>query len=204
MAYTTIAASVSWQQKIRRSTFICTLHPIANADEARALISAHVKWHANATHNCFAYICGFERETQYWSDAGEPHGTAGKPILNSLLRANMTNVLALVTRFYGGIKLGVPGLIDAYGGTVEKTLELAEKASATDFAGFVVKAEYAVVDQLTGLLRTLGGKVASENWTDRAELAIRVPAENADALREFLSGQAAQSRLEYFEENDHA
>ena len=116
----------------------------------------------------------------------------------------MTNVLALVTRFYGGIKLGVPGLIDAYGGTVEKTLELAEKASATDFAGFVVKAEYAVVDQLTGLLRTLGGKVASENWTDRAELAIRVPAQNADALREFLAGQAAQSRLEYFEENDHA
>ncbi len=204
MAYATIVTSVSWQQKVRRSTFICTLHPIASADEARALISAHVKEHSNATHNCFAYICGFERETQYGNDAGEPHGTAGKPILNALLRANLTNVLALVTRFYGGIKLGVPGLIDAYGSTVEQALEHADKIPATQLATFVVKAEYAVVDQLMGLLKTLGGKVARESWTDRAELAIRIPLENADALQEFLAGQAAQARLEYFEENDHA
>ncbi len=205
MTYSTIASPLSWQQKIRRSIFICTLHPIANADEARNLIGVHVKENANATHNCFAYIHGYERETQYCSDAGEPHGTAGKPILNALLRANMTNVLAIVTRFYGGIKLGVPGLIEAYGGTVEQTLELAERQPAIAFAGFVVKAEYAVVDQLKNLLKSLEGSIAQENWTEKAELVLRLPEANAATLREFLDGQAALSRLEYLtEENDFA
>lgn len=204
MAFNTISAPLSWQQKIRRSTFICFLHPIASADEAKSLLSAHNKEHANATHNCFAYICGFGQETQYHSDAGEPHGTAGKPILNALLRANLTNVLAIVTRFYGGVKLGVPGLMEAYGSTVEKTLELAEMIPATAFTEFIVQTEYGSVDQLLGLLRSLAGSVARESWTDRVELVLRVPAENAAALREFLAGQAAQSRLQYQEEKDFA
>lgn len=158
MAYSTISAPLSWQQKIRRSNFICFLHPISSADEARNLLSAHVKEYANATHNCYAYICGFDQETQYHSDAGEPHGTAGKPILNALLRADMTNIMAIVTRYYGGVKLGVPGLIEAYGSTVEKTLELAEIIPATAFAEFSVQSEYGSVDQLLGLLRSLDGK----------------------------------------------
>lgn len=204
MAYSTISAPLSWQQKIRRSNFICFLHPISSADEARNLLSAHVKEYANATHNCYAYICGFDQETQYHSDAGEPHGTAGKPILNALLRADMTNIMAIVTRYYGGVKLGVPGLIEAYGSTVEKTLELAEIIPATAFAEFSVQSEYGSVDQLLGLLRSLDGSVARENWSEKAELVLRVPKDKADTLREFLAGQAAQSRLQYQEEDDFA
>lgn len=203
MTYSTIASPLSWQQKIRRSTFICTLHPIANTHEARALISAHVKENANATHNCFAYICGYERETQYFSDAGEPHGTAGKPMLNALLRANMTYVLAIVTRFYGGVKLGVPGLIEAYGGTVEQALQLAQKLPATASASFVVTAEYSLVDQLKGLLKTLGGSITEENWDAKAKLVLTVPEAQSEALCEFMDGQAAQSRLEYYREENH-
>ncbi|MCB5247676.1 MAG: YigZ family protein [Candidatus Cloacimonetes bacterium] len=204
MAYDTISTPVTWQQKIRRSTFICSLHPIASADEARSLISAHLKENSAATHNCFAYICGFERETQYHSDAGEPHGTAGKPILNALLRAGITNVLAIVTRFYGGVKLGVPGLIQAYGGTVEQTLRLAPKLPAVPFSSFRVKASYAVVDQLIAVLKSLEGSVSQESWAEKAELVLLIPTDNAAPLREFLDGQAAQSHLEYLEENDHA
>ncbi len=204
MACNTISTPISWQQKVRRSTFICFLHPIATADEARNLIRAHVKEYANATHNCFAYICGFAQETQYHSDAGEPHGTAGKPILNALLREGMTNVLAIVTRFYGGVKLGVPGLIEAYGGTVAGALKLAQKLPALAFDTFRVRAEYAAVDQLLALLKTLEGMVREETWTEKAELLLRVPSDQAPILREFLDGQAAQARLVYHEENDRA
>ncbi|MDZ4182239.1 MAG: YigZ family protein, partial [Candidatus Cloacimonadaceae bacterium] len=101
-------------QKIQRSEFIAWLYPAQNVDQARELIAAHNKAHADATHNCYAYVIGFDRETQYYSDAGEPSGTAGKPMLNALLSASMTNVLAIVTRHFGGIKLGVRGLIEAY------------------------------------------------------------------------------------------
>ncbi len=204
MAFFTLKEPSSWQQKIRRSSFICFLFPISNAEEARTLIAAHAKEYANATHNCFAYLSGQERETQYWSDAGEPRGSAGKPILNALLRAEMTNVLAIVTRYYGGVKLGIPGLIEAYGNTVEQALENVNKIPVIAQTRFSVNASYAAVDQLTGLLKSLGGKVVQENWVEQAELTLALPVENADTLREFLDGQAAQSRLEYTEkENDN-
>lgn len=202
MTFFTLKKPVNWQQKIRRSSFICFLFPTSGAEEARELLAAHAKEYANATHNCFAYILGLERETQYWSDAGEPRGSAGKPMLNALLRANMTNVLAIVTRYYGGVKLGIPGLIEAYGNTVEQALETAKKVPVTAQTEFWVQASYAVVDQLTGLLRSLEGKVKSENWAEEAELTLEVPTEKARELRDYLEGQAAQSRLKYIQKGE--
>lgn len=200
MAYQTITESSQFQQKIRRSSFHCFLFPIASVEEARILISSHNKEYANATHNCFAYVCGFDQEIQYYSDAGEPHGTAGKPILNSLLRAEMTNVLAIVTRHYGGVKLGVKGLIDAYGGTVEKTLELAKKVLAQARCRFVVSLEYAWVDQLTNLVNSLQGSILESNWSERADLTLLIPETEAGRLQEFLDGLRRESRLDYHRE----
>jgi len=202
MAFFTLENPKNWQQKIRRSSFICFLFPISSAEEARELLAAHAKEYANATHNCFAYILGLERETQYWSDAGEPRGSAGKPILNALLRANMTNTLAIVTRYYGGVKLGIPGLIEAYGNTVEQALEDAKILPVTAQTEFVVQASYAAVDQLGGLVKSLEGRVVGENWGEEAELTLAVPTEKAPELRDYLDGQAAQSRLKYTEKGE--
>ncbi len=193
----TLAAPSHAQAKILRSTFICFLFPVQTAEEARELIGAHAREYANATHNCFAYICGFGQETQYYSDAGEPHGTAGKPILNALLRNGMTNTLAIVTRHYGGIKLGVKGLIEAYGGTAEAALAAARLVEAIPTELIRISVDYALVDLIGARVRELGGQVAPDEWAQRASLAISLPAAEAPALREFLDGFRLQSRLDY-------
>lgn len=193
----TPAAPSHAQAKILRSTFICFLFPARTAEEARERIGAHAREYANATHNCFAYICGFGQETQYFSDAGEPHGTAGKPILNALLRNNMTNTLAIVTRYYGGIKLGVKGLIEAYGGTVEAALAEARLVGAIATELIRISVDYALVDLIGARVRELGGQVLPEEWSQRASLAISLPAAQAPVLREYLDGFRLQSRLDY-------
>ncbi|MGC9362317.1 MAG: IMPACT family protein [Candidatus Syntrophosphaera sp.] len=200
MAYQSVASPSSFQQKIKRSSFDCFLFPISSAQEAQEIISAHNRDHANATHNCFAYICGYERETQYYSDAGEPHGTAGKPILNALLRGGMTNVLAIVTRHYGGIKLGVKGLIEAYGGTCELALARAEKIVSSKKSRFRVALDYALADHLLNLVNSLRGDILETQWGKMVNLTLSVPEKEAGALREFLDGYKGQSRLDYSEE----
>lgn len=193
----TISAPQQYQHKILRSEFRCFLFPIASADEARRIISEHNKEYANATHSCFAYLCGFGQETQYYSDAGEPHGTAGKPILNALLRHDLTNVLAIVTRYFGGVKLGVKGLIEAYGGTVEETIKLAELTAAIPLIRLEISADYALVDFLSNKVLELEGRVLSSSWAERATLKLIIPASELQALLEYLDGFRQQSRLDY-------
>jgi uncharacterized YigZ family protein len=200
MPHYSVASPSRFQQKIKRSSFICFLFPISSAEEAQKFISSHNKDFANATHNCFAYICGFEQKIQYYSDAGEPHGTAGKPILNALLRAGMTNILAIVTRYYGGIKLGVKGLIDAYGGTVELALEQALKTISSKQLSFRVSLDYALADQLKNLINSLNGTILNIDWGKRVNIALRVPEKQAGPLLEFLDGYRGQSRLDYHQE----
>ncbi len=197
MAFLTVSSPVQYQQKIRRSLFQGFLFPCADAEAARVLISTHAREYSSATHNCFAYICGFKQEIQYYSDAGEPHGTAGKPMLNALLRSELTNVLAIVTRYYGGVKLGVPGLIEAYGSTVEQAVEQAELIPAVLQSSFVVSADYALVELVASMAQSLQGKVLEANWTERVELSLRIPAQNAGQFKEFLDGLRRQSRLDY-------
>lgn len=200
MLYHSVSSPSSFQQKIRRSSFECFLFPISSAEEAQEIIGAHNRDHANATHNCFAYICGYERETQYYSDAGEPHGTAGKPILNALLRGGMTNVLAIVTRHYGGIKLGVKGLIEAYGGTCELALQQANKTVSRRQLNFRVSLDYALADQLMNLVGSLQGSILHTDWGRRVNVTLSVTEKEAGAVREFLDGYKGQSRLDYSEE----
>lgn len=202
MAFKTIAAPTEFQQKVKRSIFHCYLFPIASDQEVRELISAHSHAFANATHNCWAYVYGFAQETRFCSDAGEPHGTAGKPMLTALLRAELTNVLAIVTRYYGGVKLGVPGLIEAYASTVAGAVEQAEKVEAVPQTRFKVAADYTVVESVTGLALSLRGQVLSSFWDERAELVLSVPSDQHDRMREFLDGLSRQSRLVYSQEEN--
>lgn len=100
MNFYTIAESVSSKQKIKHSEFLAFLLPINSVQEAESIISQHRKELPNATHHCYAYIYGFNQEIQFYSDGGEPSGTAGKPILNTLLSSNMTNILAINSLFW--------------------------------------------------------------------------------------------------------
>jgi uncharacterized YigZ family protein len=112
--YLTIRSQAKSVYKDRNSKFIGLLYPIENLDEVKNYLQIAKKEYYDATHHCYAYILGVEKEIQFDSDAGEPSGSAGKPILNALLSADITNILAVVVRYFGGTKLGISGLINAY------------------------------------------------------------------------------------------
>ena len=112
--------------EINKSKFIVTLFFIRDKEHAKNLIKNHNKKFSDATHNCYAYI--LDDDKYYFSDDGEPSGTAGKPIYNSLANNGLNNTMAIVTRYYGGIMLGAGGLVRAYGGSTSKTLQSAKTA----------------------------------------------------------------------------
>ncbi|MGW5028756.1 IMPACT family protein, partial [Streptomyces albidoflavus] len=121
--YRTVAREGVHETEINRSRFLCTLAPAATEEEAQAVIARVRRAHADATHNCYAYVIGADASVQKAADDGEPGGTAGVPMLQMLLRRDIRYAVAVVTRYYGGVKLGAGGLIRAYGGSVGEALD---------------------------------------------------------------------------------
>ncbi|MDN6730601.1 MAG: YigZ family protein [Atopostipes suicloacalis] len=121
--YRTIKKNGLYEIEIKKSKFICFLKRVDDEEEALEFIEEIKKEHWKATHNCSAYTIGVNDEIQRAHDDGEPSGTAGVPMLEILLKKELKNVVAVVTRYFGGIKLGAGGLIRAYGGAVNQAVE---------------------------------------------------------------------------------
>ena len=125
--FTSVAKEFRHEYIVDKSRFITTIYPCTTEEEAQAFIGRINKEFWDATHNCTAYALGPKQEQQRSSDNGEPSGTAGKPMLEVLKKTGVTNVAVVVTRYFGGIKLGAGGLIRAYSHSVAETLRLAPK-----------------------------------------------------------------------------
>ena len=123
MDYKTIANDGIVEEEIKKSRFICHLKRISNEEEGREYIAQIKKEHHKANHSCSAMIVGEDGQIKRSSDDGEPSGTAGVPMLTVLEKQGLTNVVAVVTRYFGGIKLGAGGLIRAYSGSVAHAIE---------------------------------------------------------------------------------
>lgn len=113
--YRTVPREGVHETEVNRSRFLCALAPAATEEEAQEFIARIRKEHPSANHNCWAYVIGADASVQKASDDGEPGGTAGLPMLQMLTRRDMRYVVAVVTRYFGGVKLGAGGLIRAYG-----------------------------------------------------------------------------------------
>lgn len=120
--FLTLQGSHVWEQEIKKSKFILNIARVHSEQEAIDFINQVSKEHAKATHNVWCYVLGDDSRIQRYSDDGEPNGTAGVPMLEVLKNNNLHNVVAVVTRYFGGIKLGAGGLIRAYAGTVANGL----------------------------------------------------------------------------------
>lgn len=119
----TIAKPTQSELKIKKSQFICRLFPSKTKEESKEIISKISEEYSDATHNCSAYITS---NGEGFDDNGEPSGTAGKPMINALRKNDLHNVTAIVTRYFGGIKLGAGGLVRAYGKSVLEAIENSE------------------------------------------------------------------------------
>ncbi|MCL1876347.1 MAG: YigZ family protein [Synergistaceae bacterium] len=120
--------SASYETNIKRSRFIANVIPCRDEDAAKERLKELCALHRQADHNCWAYVLGTEPLTEHSSDAGEPSGTAGRPILGEIARSGLVNLLVVVTRYFGGVKLGTRGLIEAYSGTAAQALARAPRA----------------------------------------------------------------------------
>lgn len=188
--YFTIVKEATAELKIERSQFIGHALEVANEAAAREFISGVQSRHRQATHNCFAYRLGLgDEEIVYYSDAGEPGGTAGRPILGAITSLELTNVAVVVTRYFGGKKLGVRGLIEAYGQTARLALEAGGRAERVFTREMEIVCSYADLDRLLYILNGYGGRVAAADYGVEARLKVDVPRSSWEEVRRLLPGQ---------------
>lgn len=186
--YFTVARASRWKQKIERSLFIGDTYSVTSSEEAQAFIAQIKEEHPKANHHCFAYRIGLgEDPLTYYSDQGEPSGTAGRPILNALLRENLTNTIVVVTRYFGGKKLGIRGLIDAYHSTALQTLEQAAKTPSVPTFTLDIELPYPQLPVINHLLQTYEAETLEQNYGATVHLTVRIPEKFRPALRDALA-----------------
>lgn len=188
----TIRESTIFEQVISKSRFICYLFPITSAMEAETKLKEIRKKHYDATHNCFSYILGDHATNARHSDDGEPSQTAGLPIFETLRKRELTNVLAIVTRYFGGIKLGAGGLVRAYTSTTARAIEMADIVKIEKFIIMKISLTY---PDLASIEKIIGGyQEQSRSFSETVEIRLMVPAEEAETfiakLKEITKGAA--------------
>ena len=172
-SYITIANEFRSEYIIEKSRFIATIAPVSTEEEAQAFIQRISKEFWDATHNCTAYAIGPRQEQQRSSDNGEPSGTAGKPMLEVLKKTAITNVAVVVTRYFGGIKLGAGGLIRAYSHSVAKAVQEGPKLLIAPRQIVSLTIDYSYFGSVERQLQTLGLPY-QPSFTDTISLEIYV------------------------------
>lgn len=177
------------EEEILRSRFITTVAYTPTVSEARAFIAALKSEFANATHNCWAYLVGPPGSTGQmgFSDDGEPHGTAGKPILTVLEHSGLGDITAVVTRFFGGALLGKGGLVRAYSGGVKLALSGLPITQYTPKVELDVVVAYASVSNLLRLLPQFEAEALREYYAADVSFRLRLPTERASAFVEAVT-----------------
>ncbi|MFJ4541511.1 YigZ family protein [Streptomyces tibetensis] len=189
--YRTVAGAGVHETEVSRSRFLCALAPAATEQEAQDFIASVRKEHADASHNCWAYVIGADASVQKASDDGEPGGTAGVPMLQMLLRRDMRYVVAVVTRYFGGVKLGAGGLIRAYGGAVGEALDALGTHTRRRFRLATVTVDHQRAGKLENDLRTTGHAVRDVHYGEAVTIEIALPDSDVDAFRSWLADATA-------------
>lgn len=184
--YLTIAKNTTYEQTIKKSRFICSIARVSSEEEAQQFITSIQAANKKATHNCFAYMIGDNDRIQRESDNGEPSGTAGIPILESLKLAKIHNVVAVVTRYFGGIKLGAGGLIRAYSNTATEAIHQAGLVQRIKQAILKITVTYALHDPLLYYLKENNLEVAGEEYGVNVETSIYVNETDLEDVKEKL------------------
>ena len=178
----TITEYYETEIEIKRSRFINRVYHVKNEAEIETIINQNKKEHYKATHVCFAYVLGTEPERQKSSDAGEPAGTAGKPILEVINQRALKNVLVVVIRYFGGIKLGAGGLIRAYSGGAADVINAAQiiKKQFSDIV--VLEIDYTLYGLLNSRFSEKGILPFDQDFGEKVSLSFYVPVAETNAF----------------------
>ncbi len=186
-------------QSIKKSDFICTLIPVNSIEEVNEHLKVIRKKYYDATHNCYSYIISDKNNvfSIKASDDGEPSQTAGVVILDVLQKNNLTNVLAVVTRYFGGIKLGAGGLVRAYSSSTSGAVKIAELIPIIKTINITVKFDYIYVNDILKLLKNY--KEISNNYETKITLTYEIPeVEKEQLIQKLISTTKNQIQIDVF------
>ncbi|HLS23564.1 MAG TPA: YigZ family protein [Pseudogracilibacillus sp.] len=178
--YYTIKQSGTHEVIIQKSRFIGHIARADTEAEAQAFIQSIQKKHHNATHNCFAYVIGEQDQHQKANDDGEPSGTAGIPMLEVLKRLSLKNTVVVITRYFGGVKLGAGGLIRAYSSVTSETIKAIGVVQRERMQGYRVLIEYPLLGKVQNFLTESNYLIEHIEYLENVQLDVYVPIEQTE------------------------
>ena len=194
MKFLTIADASEATVREKMSRFLAFAHPAADAQEAKAIIARYTNEYHDARHVCWAYMTGADRSVWQLSDNGEPSGTAGKPILGQINSFGLTNVVIVVVRYFGGIKLGTPGLIAAYREAARQALEAATIVEGREMTELHISFAYLAMNDVMKIVKSFPeAKITAQDFDNACTMALSLPLDLAADLTARLSPHATIS-----------
>lgn len=196
LEYKTIDGYAQTEWEVQKSRFISYVNHIENETQAQDFVNQIRKKHFDATHNCYAYIIGEHSDTQKSNDDGEPSGTAGVPILEVLKKNELSDVVVVVTRYFGGIKLGAGGLIRAYGKSATLGLESSVIVKKSVFNCYNLSMDYDLLGTLENYLHQKEIRIKDKNYTDKVDITILLPQNDSEnTLKDITNLSAARCKI---------
>lgn len=167
----------------KRSKFLAFVHHVDSVDEAMAIVKEHRKKYYDARHCCYAYVLGSDRADFRANDDGEPSSTAGKPILGQLNRLELTDVLVVVIRYYGGVNLGTGGLIVAYRTATEDALSKAVIEEKFVEERITYRFTYPMINAVIRVVKETGARIVSQSFDNDCEIVLSIRQSLAEGLQ---------------------
>ena len=186
-SYKTIASIAEGTYSEKRSKFLAFALPVETVDEVKRYVAEYQKRYYDARHACYAYMLGAERTEFRANDNGEPSGTAGKPILGQINSYGLTNILIIVVRYFGGIKLGTSGLIVAYRQAAIEALENATIIEKTVDDDITFSFEFPMMNSVMKIVKDLNPQIISQGYDTDCTMTLRIRRGLMPQLRERLS-----------------
>lgn len=194
--YKTTAENGTASYEIQKSRFIAYTSHVENEAEARDFVAAIKKKHFDARHNCSAWVLGADSSQQKSNDDGEPGGTAGNPILEAIKQHGLTNVVVVVTRYFGGIKLGAGGLIRAYSHTASLGLEATPCLEVKPFCLMEAEMDYSLLGTVENWIRNEELRTGETAYLDKVTVRLLVEPADCEAISTELTNlTAAQCKI---------
>ena len=184
--YRTIKEKAEGTYSEKRSKFLAFAIPVSTVDEVKTLVAEYQKKYYDARHVCYAYMLGAERKEFRANDNGEPSGTAGKPILGQINSNELTNILIIVVRYFGGIKLGTSGLIVAYRLAAAEAIAAAEIIEKTVDEDVKAKFEYPMMNEVMKVVKEMEPQIVSQDFDMDCRMTLRIRKGEAERMKEKL------------------
>ena len=181
-SYLTIKDKSIGEYSEKRSKFLAFAYHVENTNEIKALVNQHEKEYYDARHVCYAYMLGHQHDVFRAVDNGEPSGTAGKPILGQIVKYNLTNILVIVVRYFGGIKLGTSGLANAYKQATALALDNAETEERTVDSQISVFFEYPLLNDIMRVVKELNPQIIKQDFQLNCQLILQIRQSEAEML----------------------